>query len=213
MEGDRIESNPELSRGEVLWKGVLAAGAVAGLAAGPLPRAALGAEARGDGVEALNFLLPFEYLQASIHNRAKSEVNDKGEKLPLDAEQKQLVDTLLAEDGAHVAALKKKIEELGGKPVKKGGYAFAFRDFSTYLRLAGEIETYSVGAYNGVIPSIRSSAVRELASSIAQVDGRHAAALLIPNKEEPAPEAFDIGLNESSAITLVEKFTGIFPDY
>jgi rubrerythrin len=199
-----------VSRGDVILKGALAAGALYGLGAiGPYVSDALAGGARDD-VDILNFLLPFEYLQAAIYNRGKSELNDKGEKMPLKSEEKALVEGLLADEGRHVSALKKAVEELGGKPVRKGAYAFAFINFDEFLRLAREIETSAIGAYNGAIPSLKSTKARELAGSIVQVEGRHAAALLIRRKEEPAPAAFDEGLLENTAIISVGKFTGVF---
>jgi rubrerythrin len=198
-----------LSRGDVILRGALAAGAMYGLGAiGPYVSDAL-AGGRDD-VDILNFLLPFEYLQAAIYNRGKSELNDKGEKMLLKSEEKALVEGLLADEGRHVSALKKAVEELGGKPVRKGAYAFAFINFDEFLRLAREIETSAIGAYNGAIPSLKSTKARELAGSIVQVEGRHAAALLIRRKEEPAPTAFDEGLLENTAIISVGRFTGVF---
>jgi Ferritin-like domain len=197
------------SRSDLLLKGALAAAALYGLGAvGPYVRDAIGARARSD-VQILNFLLPFEYLQVSLYNRASSGRNSKDQEMPLDGSQKELLETLVVEDGKHVEALKDEIATLGGKPVGKGSYAFAFLDFDTAL----QIETVAVGVYNGAIPSLESEKVRDLVSSIVQVDGRHAASVLIPIKEEPAPEAFDLGLEENSAITLVQQFTGVFPDY
>jgi Ferritin-like domain len=204
---------PVLTRADLLVKGALTAAALYGASAvEPHVRKALAAGG-GSDVEILNFLLPFEYLQTSLYNRARSETNSKDEEMPLDRSQRQMLETFLSEDGQHVDALREAIRGLGGKPVEKGSYAFAFLDFDMVLQFGGQIETVAVGAYNGAIPSLKSAEARQLAGSIVQVDGRHAAAARIPLNEEPAPEAFDRGLNENSAITLVQQFTGVFPDY
>src|ERR1700742_1455860 len=190
-EGESMESNElELSRSDVLLKGALAVGALYGLGAvSPYVRAALADEAKSD-VEILNYLLPFEYLQASLYSRGKSEINDKGEKLTLKPDQKELMELLAKQEGEHVAAVKEMIEELGGKPVEKETYAFAFREYPTLLSLASYLEPIAAGAYNGAIYRLKSEKAQELTASIAQIEGRHAAAVLIPQKEEPAPEAF-----------------------
>lgn len=211
LAGLHVEEGDGLSRGKLLLKGALAVGALYSLGAvGPYLRRAL-----ADGsseVDILNFLLWFEYMQASIYRRGNSEVNDKGEKLSLKKSQKELVELLLTQEGEHIAAMKKVIEKLGGKPktVGKGEFTFAFREFATLLELAGEVEAAAIGAYNGAIPMLSSKEARELAFTIVQVEGRHAATVLIPGHEEPAPEAFDLGLDEESAIADTEQFTGAF---
>jgi rubrerythrin len=130
--------------------------------------------------------------------------------MPLQKAEKELVDDLLAEEGQHVSAVREMIEKLGGKAVKKGEYAFAFRDVEVFLRMSAEIETFAIGAYNGAISSIESLEARELACSIVQVEGRHAARLRVLNKEVPAPAAFDRAVEKDGSINAVGRFTGVF---
>jgi rubrerythrin len=167
----------------------------------------LAANAKGD-VDVLNFLLPFEYVQVELYNRANSGVNYLGEELNLKGQDKELAELLATQENEHLAALKEMIEELGGKPVDKGKYAFAYRNYRTFLDLSTTLEAAAIGAYNGAIPSLESEEARELACSIVQVEGRHAAAVRIANKEEPAPEAFDIGPDRNSAFNALLPFTG-----
>lgn len=203
-----FEEDSELSRGDLLLKGALAVGALYGLAAvGPYVQRAMAASGDKD-VDILNFLLPFEYLQISLYNRGNSGENYLGERLNLKGEDKELVELLVDEEGQHVAAMQEMVEELGGKPVEKGNYAFAYREYSTFLDLGSTIETAAIGAYNGALPRLESEEARELGFSIVQVEGRHAAAVRIPGNEEPAPEAFDIGLLEDTAFNSVIQFTG-----
>lgn len=201
----------ELSRGALLAKGALAVGALYGLAAiGPyVSRALAGGES---DVDVLNFLLGLEYIQVSLYNRASSGKNDHGEPFPLKGAEKELVTQFLTEEGQHVKALQEMIEEMGGKPVKKGEYAFAFRVFEQFLELASRIETYSVRAYNGAIARLDSGKARELAYSIVQTDARHAAAASIGKHENPAPEPFEKILTEESAINEMVPFTGVYPE-
>jgi rubrerythrin len=210
LAGVRTEEG-ELSRGDVLIKGSLAAGALYGLGAiGPYVLRALAAS--GSELETLNFLLWFEYMQATLYGRGNSEVNDKGEKLPLKSGEKELVELLLAQERQHIAAMRKLIERMGGKPKKEdqGEFAFAFRFQETLWVLAGEVETAAIGTYNGAIPLLKSKEARELASSIVQVEGRHAAMVASPLQLNPAPEAFNLGLDQESAIGVTEQFTGAF---
>ena len=46
----------------------------------------------------------------------------------------------------------------------------------------------------------------EAAGSIVQVEARHAAAIRLQNREEPAPVAFDPALPEAKVLKAVEPF-------
>jgi hypothetical protein len=202
------ESGESLSRGEVLARGALAAGSLYGVSAlAPRLERALAA---GDDLHILNFFLPFEYLQAELYRRGSTSINDKGETLGFSGKDEELIRQLLGEERQHVKALTSMIEELGGKPVAERSYAFAFRFIETFWYIAGLLEGYTIGAYNGAIPEIKSKEARELACSIVQVEGRHAAAVLLQNGEPPAPEAFDKGESEFNSIASVVKYTGTY---
>ena len=207
------EGEGELSRGDLILKGALATGALYGLAAvGPFIRRSLAADSGGGDVDLLNFFLSFEYLQVSLYNRGISEKNSKGEPMKLEPEVREFIETLLAEEGEHVEALKKMVEELGGKPAEKGEYAFSYYEIDFFFQVASELETFTIQAYNGAVPSLKSKRAKELAGSIVQVEGRHAAAVRVRINEEPAPEAFDKGDSEVNLINAVLKFTGVLPE-
>lgn len=205
------EAASELSRGEVLLKGALAVSAIYGAGAvAPFVSRALAVK-KGNDLEILNYLLPFEYLQVSIANRASSEKGDRGEPMPLATREKEFLQMLLKQDGEHVEALKRMIEEMGGKPVKKGGYAFDYRIFREVLEIIATIENASVGAYNGTIVLLSSNEARELVYSMVQTDARHATAALIGRKEEPATVAFDHAVPEQDSMFHVLPYTGVYP--
>ena len=211
-DGVSLDPADELTRGDVLLKGTLAVGAIYGLGAvAPYVSRVLASGGGGDAA-VLNYLLPFEYLQVSLYNRASTEINDKGEKLPLGSREKELLGLFLEEDGQHVAALKKMIEELGGEPVKKKGYAFAFRIFVQVLGIATTIEDTSVGAYNGALSVLDSAEARELVYSIVQVDARHAATVRIGDGENPTPYPFDHAVPEQDSIAHVLPYTGEYEE-
>ena len=201
----------ELSRGDVLRKGALAGGVVLGL--GAIESYAGKAEAlsstiKGGDVRILNYLLPFKYLQFSLYHRILSEVTYKGGKLPLTGEQRALTEGLFDVERQHDAAMRSMVEELGGKPIKRGNYAFSFIVPETAFFLANQIEGYAVAAFNYVIPRLKSKKAQELTASIAQTDARHAATMLLESREKPAPSAFDYGVSEQASIIEIEKFTG-----
>jgi rubrerythrin len=200
----------EMSRGDALLKGALAIGSLYGLSAvGPYVRRALAAEGSGD-VSVLEYLLPFEYMQHSLYNRARSEKNSRGEEMPLKDREKELVDLLFAQEEEHVAAVTELIEEMGGEVPGKGNYTFAFRLYIQFLDLADTVESTAVEAYNYVIPTLESPEARDLVSSITQVDARHSAIARVSDGKEPAPEPFDQGAAEPVAISHVVQFTNLY---
>jgi rubrerythrin len=193
------EGSEDLSRSEVLLKGALAAGAVYGtLAVGPFVRRALGAMG-GSDVDILNFALTLEYLEAKFYEEAKSRAKASGE-------LKSLVNLLASDEQQHVEALTATIKKLGGKPVAEPKFDFAYSGTGGFLKLAQTFEDTGVSAYNGAAPMIKSKEVLAAAGGIVQVEARHAAAIRLQNKAEPAPEAFDPPLDEKQVLKAVEPF-------
>ena len=195
-----VDSDSEdLSRSEVILKGALAAGAVYGaLAVGPYVRRALGAMGGGD-VAILNFALTLEYLEAKFYEEAKTRVRTGGE-------LKSLIGLLANDEQQHVEALAATVKKLGGKPVAEPKFDFAYSGTGGFLKLAQTFEDTGVSAYNGAAPMIKSKEVLAAAGGIVQVEARHAAAIRLQNKEEPAPAAFDTPLDEKQVLKAVEPF-------
>jgi Ferritin-like domain len=200
LAGVRVDEDSEdLSRSEVLLKGALAAGAVYGaLAVGPYVRRALATSGGGD-VGILNFALTLEYLEAKFYEEAKSRAKPSGE-------LKALVDLLAKDEQQHVEALAGTIKKLGGKPVAEPKFDFPYSDTAGFLALAQTFEDTGVSAYNGAAPMIKSKEVLTAAGAIVQVEARHAAAIRLQNKAEPAPAAFDPPLSEAKVLKAVEPF-------
>jgi rubrerythrin len=193
------ESGGDISRGEVILKGALAAGAVYGtFMVAPFVRSAFAAGGGGD-VDILNFALTLEYLESTFYEEAKRKVKASGE-------LKQLLPLLASDEKQHVEALEGTIKKLGGKPVSKPKFDFQYSGTSGFLKLAQTFEDTGVSAYNGAAPMIKSKEVLGAAGSIVQVEARHAAAIRLQNGEEPAPSAFDSPLSEKQVLKAVEPF-------
>jgi ferritin-like protein len=194
-----VDDSEDLSRSEVILKGALAAGAVYGtFMVGPFVRQAL-AMSGGSDVDILNFALTLEYLESTFYKEAKSRAHANGELM-------KLIDLLAEDEQQHVEALTATIKKLGGKPVEEPKFNFEYSDAAGFLKLAQTFEDTGVSAYNGAGPSIKSKEVLGAAGSIVQVEARHAAAIRLQNKEEPAPEAFDPSLDEAQVLKAVEPF-------
>jgi rubrerythrin len=194
-----IEDSGDLSRSEVILKGALGVGAIYGaLSVGPWVRRALASSGGGD-IGILNFALTLEYLESTFYKEAKSRAKAKGE-------LKQLIELIGKDEQQHVEALTGAIKKLGGKPVAEPKFNFEYDDAAGFLKLAQTFEDTGVSAYNGAAPAIKSKEVLGAAGSIVQVEARHAAAIRLQNKEEPAPEAFDPALEEAEVLKAVEPF-------
>jgi rubrerythrin len=189
----------DLSRSDVILKGALAAGAVYGtFMVGPYVRKALAMSESGD-VGILNFALTLEYLESTFYKEAKTRAKASGE-------LKSLVDLLASDEQQHVEALTATVKKLGGKPVAEPKFDFEYDDTAGFLKLAQTFEDTGVSAYNGAGPMIKSKEVLAAAGGIVQVEARHAAAIRLQNKEEPAPVAFDPPLDEKQVLKAVEPF-------
>jgi rubrerythrin len=194
-----VEDSGDLSRSEVILKGALAAGAVYGVGmVGPFVRNALAMSDGGD-VGILNFALTLEYLESAFYKEAQTRAKASGE-------LKSLIGLLASDEQQHVEALTASIKQLGGKPVAEPKFDFPYSDTAGFLKLAQTFEDTGVSAYNGAAPSIKSKEVLGAAGSIVQVEARHAAAIRLQNKQEPAPDAFDPSLDESQVLTAVKPF-------
>jgi rubrerythrin len=194
-----IEESDDLSRSEVILKGALAVGALYGaLSVGPWVRQALAASGGGD-VGILNFALTLEYLESTFYKEALMRAKAKGD-------LKQLIQLIGKDEQQHVEALAGTIKKLGGKPVAEPKFNFEYDDTAGFLKLAQTFEDTGVSAYNGAAPAIKSKEVLTAAGAIVQVEARHAAAIRLQNKAEPAPEAFDPSLEEKEVLKAVEPF-------
>jgi rubrerythrin len=193
------ESGGDISRGDVILKGALAAGAIYGtFMVAPFVRSAFAMGGTSD-VDILNFALTLEYLESTFYEEAKKKVKATGE-------LKKLLPMLALDEKQHVEALEGTIKKLGGKPVAKPTFDFEYSGTSGFLKLAETFENTGVGAYNGAAPSIKSKEVLGAAGSIVQVEARHAAAISLLNGQEPAPAAFDTPLEEKAVLKAVEPF-------
>src|SRR6201996_7232302 len=194
------ESGGDISRGDVILKGALAAGAVYGtFMVGPFVRSAFAMGGGTSDVDILNFALTLEYLESTFYEEAMKKVKASGGLKPL-------IKMLAGDEKQHVEALEGTIKKLGGKPVAKPTFNFEYSGTAGFLKLAETFENVGVGAYNGAAPSIKSKEVLGAAGSLRQGRARHAAAIALQNGKEPAPEAFDKALEEKEVLKDVEPF-------
>jgi Ferritin-like domain len=152
---------------------------------------------KGD-VGILNYALTLEYLETAFYADVVKSGLFKGADL-------EAIRKFGAEEGEHVEALTAAVKQLGGKPAPEPKTEFPLKSAKSVLELAGTVENLGgVSAYNGAGPAIKSKEVLGAAGSIVQVEARHAAAIRLQNKEEPAPDAFDPPLDKVQVLKAVE---------
>jgi rubrerythrin len=199
MSAEQQTRSDQQTRSEVLAKGALAVGSIYGATmVGPYVRRALAMSGSSD-IDILNFALTLEYLEAKFYEEAKTRAKPSGE-------LKKLVDLIASDEQQHVEALAATVKKLGGKPVMSPKFKFDYSGTKGFLKLAQTFEDTGVSAYNGAGPMIKSKEVLAAAGGIVQVEARHAAAIRLQNKEEPAPDAFDPPLDEKQVLKAVEPF-------
>jgi rubrerythrin len=189
-----------LTRSSFILRGAVAAGSVYGATmVSPFVRQAF-AQGGGGDVDVLNFALTLEYLEAAFY---KESAKISG----LSDQATALIEDFGNAEQQHVDALTNTIMQLGGKPVKSPGVDFGkLSNEATFLKLAVAFEDVGVSAYNGAAPAIQSKEVLAAAGSIVQVEARHAAAVRLLSKQDPAPNAFDETLNTNQVLKAVKPY-------
>jgi rubrerythrin len=189
-----------ITRGSFILRGAVAAGSVYGAGmVGPFVRQAF-AQSGGGDVEVLNFALTLEFLEAAFYKEAGN-INS------LSDDAVELVETFGNEEQQHVDALSNTIMELGGKPTAAPMVDFGKLDSEkSFLELAVTFEDLGVSAYNGAAPAIESKEVLAAAGSIVQVEARHAAAIRLLAKKDPAPAAFDKTASTEEVLKAVKPY-------
>lgn len=186
-----------MTRSAFMLKGALAAGAVYGASTvAPFVSSAM-AQGMGD-VDIVNFALTLEYLETDFYTKAL--------KLRLSSDVMKLAKLIQGDETQHVDALSATVKELGGTPAKKPTFSFPDSSEASFLKLAQVLEDTGVSAYNGAAPSIQSKKVLGAAGSIVQVEARHASAIRLLNKSEPAPDAFDKIKTKDEVLAAVKPF-------
>ena len=131
------------------------------------------ADAKGD-LEILNYALTLEYLETEFY----TQVIDSG--IVKDKSLADLAKALQEAEQAHVDALTKTIESLGGKPVEAPATKFEpvlEKGLDTVLQTAATVENLGAAAYLGQAGRIKSPEILAAALSIHSVEARHAAGL------------------------------------
>jgi Ferritin-like domain len=121
-------------------------------------------------LEILNYALTLEYLEADFYSKVDAAGLFKGAQL-------SLLQSFGEHEQAHVEALTKTIEGLGGTPAAQPETTFPLDDAKSVAKLAATVENLGAAAYLGQAGRIQNMDVLAAALSIHTVEARHASAL------------------------------------
>jgi hypothetical protein len=153
--------------------------------------------AAGD-VGILQFALTLEYLEAAFYNEA-----DKNG-IVKDAKTKAFLKTVVRDENAHVAYLKKGLGSAAPK-APKFDFGKATKDEKTFVATAFVLENTGVHAYLGQAGNIKKAQYLLAAASIVTIEARHAGAIASILGKEIAPSgSFDTPLSATAVLTAVK---------
>jgi len=166
-------------------------------------------------VPLLNYALTLEHLENAFYRDGLDEFADDelmeadvlsafGERVRM--EVPEYLQTVGAHEAAHVDAIAKTVEDLGGDPVSEATYDFGYGTPSEFLAVAQALENTGVAAYAGAAPQIVNNDILGAAAGIHSVEARHASFLNLVNGDSPFPA----GVDEASSISEVLEVAGGF---
>ena len=126
----------------------------------------------GSDEDVLNYALTLEFLESEFYRQG----NDAG---LLSGKEAEYVQTIGADEDAHVAAITDTIMKIGGTPVDAPAVDFgqAFATRKSFLETAHVFENLGVGAYLGAAGFIKNKDILQAAAGIFGVEARHAAVI------------------------------------
>jgi len=125
-------------------------------------------------LEIVNYALTLEYLEVAFYQAAIDSGEVKTKAIG------EVAKTIVADEIAHVEALKATAKQLGGTPAAKPKTNFdevLAGGEKKILETAATVENLGAAAYLGQAPRIKSKEVLAAALAIHSVEGRHAAVL------------------------------------
>ena len=174
-----------LSRGEMLARGLVATGALAagGILAGGLPKLAVSQPSAKQDARVLEWLLQVEYLQAAFY----TEVERRG---ALQGEPGEFAVLVGEQERAHVDALERALGGTRGVKRPKFDFGDATTNPDEFIPTAVELEEIAVSAFNGQVPNLTRPRVLT-AMKIVSVEARHVGWARDLAGRNPAPQPAD----------------------
>jgi LysM repeat protein len=216
---DKIKTGASISRRRFLGASgtMLASGVALALSGAPSAAfaAAPAAPATMTDVDALNYALTLEHLEAAFYREGQSRFsrNDFSSAPSLNAvgnwvanQAYDRFNEIADHERQHVVTLMSVIHSLGGEPVAAATYNFGYTDLVGYIKTAMALENTGVMAYDGAVAAIQAAQLQTAAATIATVEARHAAYLNLLNGISPFPNAFDTPKTMAEILAIAGPF-------
>jgi hypothetical protein len=122
----------------------------------------------GSDADILNYALVAEYFLSEFYRRAQ---------LQLSGKEARYIESIGADEDAHIAAITQTIQNLGDVPVQAPAidYGNALANRENLLKFALKFENLFARAYLGAAPAIQNKEILQAAAGIFGVEERHAA--------------------------------------
>jgi rubrerythrin len=199
---------------------------------GVLALSALGGTAAADGhegdggngsgsedvsdIEILNYALGLEHLEYAFYDdfldsHSEDEVENSAvakyfARPTLRYSTYQQIQDVRDHEEAHVEALSRTIEDLGGTPIEPADYEFPYETIEEFVAIADRLEAVGVSAYAGAAPYIDSDEVLKAALSIHSVEAEHQTYFQLLHLQRPSPDAFNAARSTDAVLPIARQF-------
>lgn len=154
-------------------------------------------------VDVVNYALTLEHLEAAFYKLASQYTFEND---PFGNAVANRLTEIGGHEDAHVTALTKVVNDLGGKPVSAATYNFGVTDAKSFLATAMTLENIGVAAYDGAGARIKSADILTAAGQIVAVEARHASYLNLVNGTVPFPAAFETPMTPAEVLQKAGPF-------
>ena len=155
----------------------------------------------------LQELLGLEHLESALYREALwrfSSDEEIGDRL---LPTHPALAVIAAEEGRHVARLKRAIGDSGASPVAAARtYDFGFDGFGAFVRLAAKIEDAVVTALVGSVPALADPDSRAMVAGMLAAESRHAAHFAQQAGVSPFAEIEATPQSRAEALTFAAQF-------
>ena len=199
---------------------------------GVLALSALGGTAAADGhegdggngsgsedvsdIEILNYALGLEHLEYAFYDdfldsHSEDEVENSAvakyfARPTLRYSTYQQIQDVRDHEEAHVEALSRTIEDLGGTPIEPADYEFPYETIEEFVAIADRLEAVGVSAYAGAAPYIDNDEVLKAALSIHSVEAEHQTYFQLLHLQRPSPDAFNAARSTDAVLPIARQF-------
>ena len=180
---------------------------------GPLASALTNTYTQADltnDIDALNYALVLENLEAAFYNYTNSLYNETDFlNAGYNSTTYDYFTIILDNENIHVATLNLVISSLGGTPNPPCDYTpllSTITSLQTYIATAQLLENTGVSAYDGAVNAFASTALQQVAATIATIEARHAAFLNQLNGDSAFPNTTDTPLSPATVAAAVTPF-------